>query len=209
MKKMLYVFVFVMPVITVAATDKSWDFEVLLNDEKIGDHRFVLKNDGKSEKVFVKARFDVKFLFFTAYQYEHSNIEFWSNGCLSSLQSVTDDNGDQYTVNASKLQSKLSVLVNNTTTQIDDECIRTFAYWDQSILQSTKLLNSQNGIYMPVNVVNVGQVDYELKGSSVLADHYKIISEKFTVDLWYSSQGDWLGLASTTEDGHRLDYRLR
>lgn len=209
MKLMLYVFLIMMSTITVAETDKSWDFEVFLNDEKIGDHQFVIKNDGESEKVFVKARFNVKFLFFTAYQYEHSNIESWKNGCLSSLQSVTDDNGDQFTVNANKLQSKLSVVVNNISTQIDDECIRTFAYWDQTILESSKLLNSQNGKYMPVDVVNVGLTNYKMNDSSVPANHYKVISEKFTVDLWYSDQGDWLGLASTTEDGHRLNYRLR
>lgn len=42
-----------------------------------------------------------------------------------------------------------------------------------------------------------------------MADHFRIDTERNRIELWYSSAGEWLGLRSTTSNGHVLSYRLR
>src|SRR2546426_914215 len=37
----------------------------------------------------------------------------------------------------------------------------------------------------------------------------RIDTERNRIELWYSPEGEWLGLRSTTRDGHVLSYRLR
>ena len=47
-----------------------------------------------------EARFDVRFLFVSAYRYEHEAVERWQGGCLRELQSRTVTNGERVAVSA-------------------------------------------------------------------------------------------------------------
>jgi hypothetical protein len=48
-----------------------------------------------------------------------------------------------------------------------------------------------------------------VRGTSRAATHYRIDTERNRIELWYSPEGEWLGLRSTTRDGHVLSYRLQ
>ena len=49
----------------------------------------------------------------------------------------------------------------------------------------------------------------DVRGASRATSHYRIDTERNRIELWYSPEGEWLGLRSTTRDGHVLSYRLR
>ena len=68
-----------------AAADRAWEFEVSLDDRKIGYHRFNVSDDGSRQVLETEAAFDVKLLFITAFRYRHSNVEVWDDGCLESI----------------------------------------------------------------------------------------------------------------------------
>jgi hypothetical protein len=42
----------------------------------------------------------------------------------------------------------------------------------------------------------------------VEAERYRLAATKFTVSLWYASDGRWLALESRTAQGHTLRYEM-
>ena len=84
----------------------------------------------------------------------------------------------------------------------------TFAYWNPKILQQKKLLNPQTGEYLSANISSLGKENISVKGQTIKADHYKIDTTKFKIDLWYGPDEEWLALQSVTEDG-KINYVLK
>ena len=78
--------------------EKRWQFDVLLDDKPIGVHTFAVEDTGTQLRLETTASFDVKFLFITAFRYRHQNTEVWQDGCLSSIDAVTDSNGKELVV---------------------------------------------------------------------------------------------------------------
>jgi hypothetical protein len=126
------------------------------------------------------------------YRYRHQATEVWQQGCLRHLQSSTDDNGDQRNVDVQP-----------------DDCARSYAYWDPELVNWTSLLNPQTGQRDSVSFMSMGREQIDVSGQSVTAERHRLTSKAFTIDLWYSPEGRWLQLDSTTADGRQLHYRLR
>jgi len=210
MFKLLVFYILMFPALSYANTHhNTWDFNVYLNNDLIGDHRFVVSENESEKSVVISANFDVRVLFFSAYNYQHDNIETWQGQCVKKVSSFTDDNGDISKLLAEKTDNHLIVNVNEEITIKTQPCIKTFAYWDPSILKEKYLFNSQTGEYMPVEIKDMGIDVIKSKNSPVESRRYQIISSEFTIDLWYSQEGQWLSLYSTTKDGHLLEYRLK
>jgi hypothetical protein len=190
-----------------ASNTRLYDFKVYLDDSEIGSHRFEISSDTATQQVKSKADFDVKFLFFNAYQYRHSNTEIWQGECLQAINATTDDNGERLFVRGEKEDGAL-VLRTNDGSRTVEGCIRSFAYWDPDLLNSTHLLNSQTGELEPVEVMKLGTSTIDYRGQQVPAMHYIISGEDLSIELWYSTEEEWLALESTLENGKRLRYRL-
>ena len=60
-----------------------------------------------------------------------------------------------------------------------------------------------------MQVKKIGTKNIDVAGQQTLAKQYRLITEKFQIDLWYSQQNEWLSLRSTTEDGNVLNYQLK
>ena len=88
-------------------------------------------------------------------------------------------------------------------------CVKTFAYWDPTFLNSRYLLNAQTGELQPVTIDDLGAHTIEVRGKPVAANQYRIVTDQFSIDLWYSPQHEWLALQSTTRDGAVLHYQLQ
>jgi len=190
-----------------ANTEREWRFKVYLDEQEIGYHRFQVRDQGDSRVVHSDARFDVKVLFFTAYRYDHQNREHWHDGCLRAIRANTDDNGTTYAVQGESVGDRFLVAAGPQTAQLPS-CVRTFAYWNLSLLQHSRLLNAQTGEYVDVAIEHLGPETVKVGGIDVPARAYRLRAEKFDIKLWYSLDDRWLALDSTTEDGHRLRYRL-
>ncbi len=190
------------------ATTKIWDFTVLLDDKPIGNHQFSVMQSGDKTIVDINAAFDVKFLFFNAYEYRHNNKEVWKNGCLLSINSSTDDNGISYQVSGELINDQFQVS-SKQGSEFHDRCVQSYYYWNPMILKQSKLLNSQTGEYETVEVKPRGMQKIYIAGREVDAKHYQLMTKKFQIDLWYSTQDEWLSLRSTTESGNILNYQLK
>jgi len=189
---------------------KEWAFDVYLDKQKIGTHRFALNDNGalKSE-----AKFNVKVLFINAYTYEHTAQEQWQNNCLTDLTAHTIEKKQVYDVTGKKNNQSFEVTYQNDTQKLP-ACTMTFAYWNPNILTQTQLLNPQNAEYLNTKIEKIGQETIVVKGQNVSTTHYKINGAlngktKLKIDLWYDSNNDWVALKSTTPEGYQINYKLK
>ena len=172
------------------ASSRTWEFRVLLDGREIGRHTFVREEQGEAARVVSEARFDVRFLFVSAYRYEHRAEERWQGRCLVRLQARTDDNGARKDVRVEP-----------------GECTQSFAYWDPAILRADRLLNAQTGEVLPVRSLALGSESIAVRGRETSATRHRLTAPGLSIDLWYAS-GDWVALESSVEGGRRLRYEL-
>jgi Family of unknown function (DUF6134) len=198
--------------LTAQATEPAgdWNFRALLDGEPIGQHRFSVVVQGDERRVTSEARFAVKFLGLTAYRYQHRATEQWRGGCLTALDSTTDDDGKPSRVRAEQNEATFRVV-----TQADQPaaalkgCVMSFAYWNPAIQSQSQLLNAQTGRYEAVQVQRVGTGSVDVRGKSVAATEFRITGPAQPIHVWYSLQGDWVGLDSVVGGGRKLSYRLQ
>lgn len=191
-----------------AADDADrWLFRVYLDDREIGYHEFSVTERDNQRIVETSARFDVRFLIFNAYSYDHRNRETWSGECLLGLESVTDDNGTEYRVTGEAGANGFLLEVNRDAEKIGSDCVRSFAYWNPAILDAQRLLNSQTGEMTPVTVRATGADTLEIGPHRVAAESYTIETGDGPIRLWYSpGSRHWLALEAETAGGRTLRY---
>ncbi len=193
---------------TFAHANQSWKFKVYLDEQEIGEHTFKVASYNNKTHVTVNAEFDVYFLFINAYSYRHTNYEVWDGQCLQSVRSKTSNNGDELYVQAEYVSDNF--YIKTPTGQHSTEgCIKTFAYWDPTFLSSQHLLNSQTGEITPVTVENLGEEMIMVRRKLTPTTHYRLTTDDFIIDLWYSKNNEWLALNSTTNSGSVLRYKIQ
>lgn len=181
-------------------------FDAVMNNKVIGQHTFITEED----KVISEADFHIEFLFMDI-NYQHKSEESWMGDCLTAISSKTNDDGDLFVVNGNVVNKKLSVTANDEQFELPS-CVMTFAYWNPKILEQDKLLNSQNGEYLEVNVKFLKREEIVVRGGKVLADCYELIAmkdeeEKINIQLWYDESNQWVALNSPTPIGD-IFYKL-
>lgn len=194
------------PVGAGVASHREWHFEVLLDDKPIGFHRFQLSTAGETRELHSEASFRVKILGLTVYGYKHHSREWWQDDCLQRIDASTDDNGDDFFVRGHGDSDSIT-LESKTGRATLPGCVMTFAYWNPVMLQQQRLLNVQTGEYINIDVERLGEQTLDVQGRTVPALHYRVRAGERDIQLWYSTDSDWLGLSSTTRGGRQLHYR--
>lgn len=186
----------------------SWSFKVFYGDQEIGEHHFLLKKEGDRQKVMIEANFNIDILFINVYSYKHKNTEIWKGLCLSSIESTTDDNGEEF-ITSGKIENDIFKIDSKQGANEVEGCVNTFAYWDKSFLDNEALLNSQTGEIVDVDISFVADEKILVRNKMVNAKRYELKSDEFNIDLWYSNKDEWLALNSTTKDGTMLRYQIK
>ncbi|HEY5641819.1 MAG TPA: DUF6134 family protein [Woeseiaceae bacterium] len=207
--RLLFVLLCLLPGVSMAGNGatRTWQFEVSLDGSPIGFHRFELVESGDAHQLQSEASFDVRFLFFNAFRYRHTNTEIWSDGCLRSIRSTTDANGQDERVSGMRVDDRLLIRAVDGETSLDG-CVMTFAYWNPEFLRQPRLLNPQTGEYLPVRVESLGEQRISVKGQAVEAHAYRLLAEELELIVWYSEANEWLGLQSVAKGGRILRYEL-
>jgi len=185
---------------------EEWNFDAVLNDKVIGQHTFIYEN----EKTISNANFKFEYLFMD-FIYQHKSTETWQEGCLKTISSKTDDDGELYEVSGHIGTDRFLVTTNNKTTELPS-CVMTFAYGNPKILDQKKLMNSQNGEYLDVDIRFLREENHKVKGKEILTDLWQIKAKSgdgdLLVQLWYDKNMNWVGLKSPTPIGD-MQYKLK
>ncbi|MFM8330918.1 MAG: DUF6134 family protein [Candidatus Methylumidiphilus sp.] len=190
-----------------ATPDDAWNFKVYLDDKPVGEHSFRIAGENGARTLQSKAHFAVDVFIFNAYDYRHESNEQWQGDCLTSIHSSTDDNGEKFSVNGSGDATGLKISTAKTQATLPG-CVMTFAYWNPRMLEQKRLINPQNGEYVNVSIETLGQESVNVAGKPQEAWRYRMKTDKFLIDLWYSADRRWLALDSTLENGRVLHYRI-
>jgi len=192
MKRALLIAALLLAATAASGQTRTWNYRVLLDESEIGRHRFSLYEDGVEREMRIEARFEVKFLAITFYRYAHVATERWRDGCLRTLVSRTDDDGQRQAVD---------------WRDPGGSCQMSFAYWNPKILQERRLLNAQTGESVPVSVQALGEESIAVRGRPMRAQRYRLSAPQLEIDIWLED-GDWVALESPAKGGRRLRYEL-
>jgi hypothetical protein len=186
---------------------QSYEFDVELDSRRIGTHRFIVTGDpAGSARIESSAAFDVKMLGVTVYRYRHQAETVWSEGCLVSIDATTQNNGRSLRVQGSQHAEGFR-LRDPPPVALLPGCITSYAYWDRDrLLRQRVLLNPQTGKLDTVRFEPLGREPVPFNGASQMAERYRLHGPELVIDLWYSPQGEWLRLESTTESRRRIVY---
>ncbi len=191
-----------------AATESSVRFDVYLDDKPIGSHRYDFERSADGLRLRSSADFEVKFLFFTAFDYEHRNTEIWRDGCVAGIDATTRSNGRTFVVDADTVDDTLRVETGDTRTTLDG-CIATFAYWDRAVLARDRLLNTQTGEWLDVTFERIEPGTVRVDGSEIAVDRYRLRAKDTDITLAYdAASGAWVALDTVVRGGRQLRYRL-
>lgn len=187
--------------------DKAWNFDVYLGDKQIGYHRFQATDLDNGLLIRSDAEFQVKVLFITAFDYEHSNSEVWRNGCLQSIDARTNSNGKQSEV-LGRLEGETFVVESGSEPTPVDDCVASFAYWDRDLLQRKRLLNAQTGEYLHVDSKALPGAKLRIGKRNVEVEQVHLSAKDVDIVVSYAADnGAWVALDSTLKNGRTLSYR--
>jgi hypothetical protein len=189
------------------AAEQTLMFDVFLDGKKIGYHRFEIEGPRKNAAVRSEAKFDVKFLFVTAFSYRHTAEENWTGGCLDELEARTDSNGKELSVVGERTNNAFVIETGDSEAELP-ECVMSFAYWNPGFLDQSRLLNPQTGEYLEVEVEELGADVVRLDGRDIPARSVRITARQMDITLWYSENSEWLALESVAKGGRILRYEL-
>lgn len=190
------------------AVDRAWQFRVLLDGKPIGTHSFELQDEGQRRILQSEANFEVKFLFFTAYRYEHRNVEQWSENCLREIDARTVTNGREQEVVGEQQGDAFIVEKPQQAEGTLPACVMTFAYWNPDFLGQARLLNPQTGEFLDVTVEEMGSDNIRVRGENRAARRYRVTAKNTDLEVWYSEDREWLALESVAKGGRKIRYEL-
>jgi hypothetical protein len=207
--KKLYLMLFLFYVASANANlaeQARWEFEVLLDEKRIGYHDFNVSEVDGVQTVTTEARFDVKLLFVNVFSYRHKNTEVWRDNCLTSISAETASNGKDFIVRGQADAETFRMRSGSLDNELP-ACIMTFAYWNPEFLRADQLLNSQTGEYENVSVVIEGEEVLAVKGQDIQAIKYSLSLAAGPISLWYAADDHrWLALESIVKGGKVLRY---
>lgn len=187
------------------APGNAWRFKVYLDDKEIGYQNFFVAEHAGMKQLRSVASFEYKLLFLNLFHYQHEASEIWSGDCLQSINARTDANGKPFRVNGRQKQGAFHVKRENGEVSLP-ECVMSFAFWNPKVLQQTNLLNAQDGELLEVNISNPVFEKLEVLGESRPSFRYRLAAGALDLDLWYSTDNEWLALESEVEGGRTLRY---
>ena len=199
-----------------ASPTGEYRFTVNLDGKPIGDHRFVLQSAGDGGlRLSSEARFDVHWLGIPLYRYRHVAHETWSDGCLTSLDARTEDNGKLTEVRGHAQGERFAIDVrkgerstHSAAPAQGGNCLMTFAYWNPALVSQTRLLDPASGRVEPVVIGEPGRVPTNLAKPERSVRGVRIGGLPQPIDIWYADDR-WVGLDTVVSNGRRLSYRLR
>lgn len=183
-------------------------FDLIRKDDRIGTHRIRFTREGDALHVAIDVDIKVKFLFFTAFTYEHRVRETWRDGRLVALETTTVRNGDEARVTGRAVGQMFEVTAADGAVKRLPADILPTTYWHPRTRSADMLINSQTGEAMDVTIRPADTaIGLGPPWGEVEARRFDISGQR-DWSLWYDPAGCLLSVSFTGKDGSVISYRL-
>lgn len=182
-------------------------FDVFRKGELIGNHTIDFEAKGAELEVDVDIRLVVKLLFVPVYRYEHHNRELWRDGRLLRIDSRTDDDGEAFFVKGAAGAEGFTVESSEDSYVAPADVIST-SWWNVDTVNRRKLLNSQLGELMTVEVKPAGAGEVQTEAGAIPARRY-VVGGDAELELWYDRDDRLAKIRFAGSDGVPIEYRRR
>lgn len=191
--------------LVVENTIRRLSFDVQRNGKTIGQHVVDIRDDGEQVVVDTKIDVAIKLAFVTIFRYSHTGHEVWEGGKLQTLDSLSNDNGNEIKLVVKREDDALRV----TGTRFDGlmgEFALPTSYWNTATIDCNKMFNTQNGKPMDVSVQEDGNDVINVGGNTVEATKY-VIDGDLKKEIWYDRAGTWVKSVFNVR-GQHIEYVL-
>jgi Family of unknown function (DUF6134) len=186
------------------AAAQTTHFAITRDGDRIGTSTIEIDRSGDDVTVSTATNLAVNVLFFTAYRFEQTTTERWSNGHLVNLNATTDNNGTRHKVALRSNGDQLQLAVDGKTSRVANDIVPS-TLWNPEFLRHSVMLDVTDGKIMPVSVVDNGVDTLNLGGNMVQAHHYTI-EARYSEGVWYDSQGRLVRVRVVGPDGSVILY---
>ena len=128
----------------------------------------------------------------------------WREGRIERLQSVVNDDGDVFRVDARRTDAGLMVEGGDGKLTVAADILAT-TYWQADMLTRHELLSIQHGRVLKVGFETLGEETIVSEGKQSIATHFAMRGD-LDLDIWYDTQGEWVKLTFKV-DNSDIEYR--
>ncbi len=174
------------------------EFEVLRNGNPFGTHtlNFTQTNDGLT-RVDINIDMSVSAGPIDFFKYTHRNTELWDGNKLVGLSSETNDDGDDYFVNASWGDDVFKIQSSSKNQELPKPIMST-SYWHSDFVKQTQLLNSQKGL---IDTIVIQSKEKEVVNDRPAIKYIIRVNDDRDITIWYDvATNQWVGLEFTIKN---------
>jgi hypothetical protein len=180
-------------------------FNVTRNGQPFGQHTVTVSGAGENLRAQSRVALRATVGPLTVYRLEQTCSELWSDGVLAGLDCSTLKDGRRTQVRAELRNGRLRVVGAEGENWFPLGAFPT-SWWTRPPSGSATLIDTQTGEPMAVRVTRMGRETIEVGGQRIQADRIRV-QGTLTADLWYDTQGRWVGCEFTAR-GQHVQYRL-
>ncbi len=187
--------------------DDNRRFSVLYDGRKIGTHAISYSKLGNRTRVNTDIELEVKALFFTVLSYSHTSEEVWQDGCLTSLQSETVEDGERVSLKGKATPRGFRIVSDGGPYTAPSDTLTSNSLWTPDVLLQETVVDAQYGGVIGVSARKVGQENISVAGDLVSATRYRFITPYLAGSIWYDGSDRWVR-GDFERDGSDILYRL-
>ncbi len=164
-------------------------FDVYRDGAELGHHKVSFRREADDLHVEIDIQLEVRLLFLTVFSYSHRNHEVWRDGRLVAIETETNDDGTTYWMRGRSTTGGFAVDGSGGRFLAPADVMPT-SYWNPKTVEMSRLLDTQHGRLIEVEIAPAGVESVAFAGQPVEARRYSMTGD-LTLDLWYTQQGDW------------------
>jgi hypothetical protein len=178
-----------------ASTPGDIRFTVRAAGGDVGHHRLTFRQQDDRLHVAIDVRIRVRLLFVTVFDYAQTAEEVWRGGRLEAFSSDTSDGDNMDSVRAVRDEAGVLQVASRRFGEraIEGDIWPSSAFWRPAAVERTEFLDAARGDIREAVATLQGLDRIDALGEQRMARRYSVRSSR-DFDVWYGSDGAWLGL---------------
>lgn len=166
---------------------------------KLGTHDLTFRTAGETLTVNVAVDLAYDIGPVTVFRYTHRAVEHWKGDQVVSVESQTDDDGEDYKVSGVRDGSGLVVQATGLASYVAPTSALPATHWNRNQLAGP-WINTQDGKLLQPKVADVGvETIATADGRTLDARRYRMTGDA-ALDIWYHDTMGWAGLSFVIDD---------